>query len=185
MPATSPTNIALFPAPKTPVWQLGLDEVFVYCVGRPGCGEQSAVADPETKSFVMDARGVEAAYSLLRQSAWIGLAALSLLRLPHHSVWVEYDRGRRRRGGRAGTSADGTILLHHVGRAGSRALGMPIAWDLLDVPTQSPEIDQEALLARSPVATPKLDSDWATWFSASFRPVRRDDRALTMTEYRN
>ena len=49
MPATAATNIVPFPAPKTPAWQLGLDEVVMYCVGMPGCGELAeAVADRET-----------------------------------------------------------------------------------------------------------------------------------------
>ena len=186
MPVTANTNIVSFPAPKTPAWELGLDEVVMYCVGMPGCGElAAAVADPKTKSFVMDAQGVDAAYALLKLPARIGLATLSAFKLPHSSVWVEHDRGRQRRGVQAETNADGTILLRHVGRAGPRALGMPAAWSLLDVRTQSPEIDLEAMLEKTPTAKPKLDREWSTWFSKSFRPVRRGHRGITAADYEN
>lgn len=186
MPATAATNIVPFPAPNTPAWQLGLDAVVMYCVGRPGCGEMAAaVASPETKSFVMDAQGVEAAYSLLKLPPRLGLATLSTLKLPNRSVWVEHDRGRQRRGIQAETNADDTILLRHVGRAGPRALGMPAAWSLLDVRKPSPEIDQGAMLAKSPAPDPQRDAEWSAWFSMSFAPVRRDNRGMTTIEYKH
>jgi len=54
MSAPSATNVTPFPAPGTPAWKLGLDEVVMYCVGRPGCMElAAAVADPETKRYLL------------------------------------------------------------------------------------------------------------------------------------
>ena len=55
---------------------------------------------------------------------------------------------------------------------------------LLDARTPSPEIDHEALVEKNPEAKPDLDHEWMTWFSASFRPMRPDDRKLTPTEYK-
>ena len=185
MSAPAATNVTPFPTPRTPAWKLGLDEVVMYCVSRPGCMElAAAVSAPETKRYVLDQKAVEAAHSLLKRPARVGLAALSSLKLPHRSVWVEYDRGRQRRAVQAETNADGTILLRHVARAGPRAIGMPAAWGLLDARTPSPEIDQEALLAINPEAKPELDREWMAWFSASFRPMWTDDRKLTATEYK-
>ena len=185
MSAPAATNVAPFPAPRTPAWKLGLDEVVMYCVGRPGCMElAAAVSAPETKRYVLDQKAVEAAHSLLKQPARVGLAALSSLKLPHRSVWVEYDCGRQRRAVQAQANADGSILLRHVARAGPREIGMPAAWGLLDARTPAPKIDHEALLAKNPEAKPDLDHKWMTWFSASFRPMRPDDRKLTPTEYK-
>ena len=185
MSAPAAANVTPFPAPRTPAWKLGLDEVVMYCVGKPGCMElAAAVADPETKRYVLDAKAVETAYSLLKQPAGVGLAALSSLKLPRRSVWVEYDRDRQRRAVQAEANADGTILLRHVARAGPREIGMPAAWGLLNARTPAPKVDHEALVAKNPEAKPDLDREWMAWFSASFRPMRPDDRKLTPTEYR-
>jgi len=143
----------------------------------------AAVADPETKRYLLDVKAAEAAYSLLKMPARVGLAILSGLKLSHRSVWVEYDRGRQRRAVQAETNADGSILLRHVARAGPRALGMPGAWGLLDVRTQSPEIDLDALAEENPKPKPKLDRCWTEWCSASFRPMRPDNRQFTSIEY--
>jgi hypothetical protein len=143
----------------------------------------AAVSAPETKRYKLDVKAVDAAHSLLKQPARVGLAALSSLKLPHSSVWVEYDRGRQRRAVQAETNADGTILLRHVARAGPRAIGMPAAGGLLDARTPPPKIDHEALVGENPKAKSELDREWMAWFSASFRPMRTDDRQLTSTEY--
>ena len=184
MRATATSNVFSFPNPRTAAWRLGLMEVVMFCVGIPGCRElAAAVSNPEMKSYALDARAVEKAYSWLKKPGRVGLATLSSLKLPHRSVWVEYDRGRQRRAIQAETNADGSILLRHVARAGPRALGMPAAWGLLDVRTESPEIDLDALAAENPKPKPELDQRWTEWFSASFRPMRTDDRQLTSTEY--
>jgi len=61
MSAPSATNVTPFPAPGTPAWKLGLDEVVMYCVGRPGCMElAAAVAAPETKRYLLDVKAAEA-----------------------------------------------------------------------------------------------------------------------------
>ena len=158
----------------------------MYCVGMPGCGELAeAVADRETKCFAANSQVADAAYSLVKLPRRVCYAPMSKLKLPHRSVWVEHDRGRQRRGIQAETNADGTILLRHVGRAGPRALCMPAAWSLLDLRTPAPEIDQEAMLEKTPVADPERDDEWSDWFCKAFQPVRRGRSGMTTSEYKN
>lgn len=183
-PQNSPaTNVVMFPPNRSRVASLSLDEVVMYCVSVRGCREMAeAVADPETVSYNLTSH-VSAAETFLKRPPHAGLAALPGLRLPHRSIWVEYDRGRKTRGVQAEMLPNGEILLRHVSRAGPRSLGMPAAWTRFDIRTPSPTVDVAALVAEHPVKNAAIDQDWLTWLQKVSEPVRTDDRGMTGDEY--